>query len=1016
MPTKEQARQVLENLIEQYKIDQAQHLSESDVIEKYLLPLFRDVLGWPTDYEHFRNELTVSGGRVDRLLIADNGERIYIEAKRFKVIDALEKIESDRYMGEIRRAEEIKKRRLNDALGPQQLALPSMAVDRTAEEQQAINYAFQNGGQWAILSNFERLRLFNARRDWLVLSFENPNAFLQDFDLLWQLSYESILNGSLDYLSNQRFRVDVDSKYLELIDSWRIDLANDLLSNQEANPWIVAETGSLALAQIRNVVQRIIDRLVIVRFAEDHLVVKPGTLHDFYELRRQNIYAPSMISLIKNLFRNFDHEHNSALFSEGIVDQAIFSDDVLMRLAHDLYLVKFRAMPADILGNTYEQYLGKALVQADDERITTRDNLETRKKQGSYYTPQVIVRYIVDNSLGRYLYGTEDGKPDGEPLDGERRKTSRDIMDLRVLDSACGSGSFLIYAYQVLRDFYEGEIQRLNDAYKEGIAEIAAKFEQATVDDNVRVKQYELELNRIRNYPTLILEQHLYGVDLDPQAAEIAVVNLMMRAMEKQGTEKRLPLILNQNVKVGNALIGLRPDDERLAEHQTAIANVRKLRADLKATANTDPQHDIIQADLEAQLSNLRATLNAHYAEHFTDLDSTRLFHWGLEFPEVFFDETGALREGGGFQVIIGNPPYGAKLSRQDKDYFGDVYNLGTTDTAALFVKQALNLMSSDGINGYIIPKSLTYSSRWQKTRDILKKGLRILVDCGKVWQEVNLEQSIYIYFKNKEFASYDSLIREDLEFLQLGTISKFDVEKFGFFLNGVTPEEITLAHKLKESEIYLDTHVTNTRGAGLQSDIVEKATNNLKVLSGAQIQSFHVDGARGYISDSNIPDNARVVSDSILVQNIVAHVQNPVDHIKIISTIPTQDISQLIILDTVNQLKNNSSLSTYFFLGLLHSELINWFVYRFIFAKAIRTMHFDGPVTQRIPMPEMDLGDKETQHLYQKVVDLAMDLTKNPQKRNEDKLSQLNEKVYKLYRINDEEMNLIKSKMPKND
>jgi hypothetical protein len=62
--------------------------------------------------------------------------------------------------------------------------------------------------------------------------------------------------------------------------------------------------------------------------------------------------------------------------------------------------------PADIIGNTYEQYLGKALV-SDNGSITTRDNLETRKKQGSYYTPQVIVRYIVDNSLGRYLFGTK---------------------------------------------------------------------------------------------------------------------------------------------------------------------------------------------------------------------------------------------------------------------------------------------------------------------------------------------------------------------------------------------------------------------------------------------------------------------------------------------------------------------------------------------------------------------------------------------------------------------------------
>jgi type I restriction-modification system DNA methylase subunit len=94
--------------------------------------------------------------------------------------------------------------------------------------------------------------------------------------------------------------------------------------------------------------------------------------------------------------------------------------------------------------------------------VENRDNLETRKKQGSYYTPQVIVRHLVDNSLGRILYGTANGRPDGEPVVGEQRKTYDEIRHLRVLDPACGSGSFLIYAYRVLADFYRAEIARIN--------------------------------------------------------------------------------------------------------------------------------------------------------------------------------------------------------------------------------------------------------------------------------------------------------------------------------------------------------------------------------------------------------------------------------------------------------------------------------------------------------------------------------------------------------------------------
>ena len=211
-------------------------------------------------------------------------------------------------------------------------------------------------------------------------------------------------------------------------------------------------------------------------------------------------------------------------------------------------------MPADIIGNTYEQYLGKALA-LDNGSVTTRDNLETRKKQGSYYTPQVIVRYLVDTRLGRFLYGTANGQPDGEPVEGETRKTSQDIRDLRVLDSACGSGSFLIYAYYVLADFYESEIDRLEA--RAGSATTANWPRRGSPPDGTGGSSwpnYTVEIERIRDYPRLILETHLYGVDLDPQAAEIAVVNLMMRAMERRHREKRLPLILNQNVKVGQRL------------------------------------------------------------------------------------------------------------------------------------------------------------------------------------------------------------------------------------------------------------------------------------------------------------------------------------------------------------------------------------------------------------------------------------------------------------------------------
>lgn len=691
-PEERRARESLARLIDDYdKLtgDQRADMTEASVVRQFIDRLMGDALGWPIkDPQRYKYELHTGAGCPDITLIPEAGGRIYVETKRFGMIKRLERIAAGTAD------------RLSDTVKPAQLALPGMAVDRTPEEQQAINYAFGNDATWAILTNFEVLRLFNARRDWLVLSFETPFAYRHDFDLLWQLAYSNLIKGSLDALSNQRRTEEVDRDYLGFINDWRERLARDLLSRLGQNRWLARDDGATDLTALRAVVQRTLDRLVVARFAEDHLVVPPGTLRTFYEVRKSNPYSHSMQQFLDNFFRRFDEQHNSALFAPGLADQASFSDEALLPLIDKLYEARFRAMPADILGNTYEQYLGKTLAFDSSGSIVSRDNLETRKKQGSYYTPQVIVRYIVDNSLGRWLYGTRDGKPDGEPVEGELRRISADLADLRVLDSACGSGSFLIYAYEVLARFYESEIARLEAIIIAGTEALSQQNPEAPgyVETRIALVQAQTELARIRDhYPRLILESHLYGVDLDPQAAEIAVVNLMMRAMERRGREKRPPLILNQNVKVGNALVGMRPDDPRLAQHADALRQIADLRARLVRTPH-GAEHDRILSDLDAASAALRAALDEPFKAHFSDLERVRPFHWAAEFPEVFTDFTTpsppdplshAVRERGdaasapfplttgelartptqagrgergvrssGFTIIVGNPPW----------------------------------------------------------------------------------------------------------------------------------------------------------------------------------------------------------------------------------------------------------------------------------------------------------------------------------------------------------------------
>jgi hypothetical protein len=641
----EDVRRKVAALIQRYKElpeGERSGLTEAGVVHQFLNP-FLEALGWPIqDTRRFKYELHTQVGRPDMTLLPEKGGAIFVEAKKFGAIKPLQ--ESQKSLAEI--------------VTPGQLALPGIATDRTREEQQAINYAFQNGSTWAILTNFEKLRLFNARRDWLVISFEKPVAYLDEFEWLWPLAYENIVAGRLDELSNQRHRGDVDTAYLAFINDWRQRLAQDIIGRPADNWWAFAEDGTVRLDLLRAVVQRLLDRLVVVRFAEDHLIAPAGTLMGLYELRRSNPYTFTLSQFIQQLFRRFDEDHNSALFAPDLTDQAVLSDDVLGELLLKLYEARYRAMSADIMGNTYEQYLGKTLVHVNG-RVQTADNLETRKKQGSYYTPQVIVRYLVDNSLGRYLYGTTNGQPDGDPLPGQRPKTAAEIKSLRVIDPACGSGSFLIYAYELLAGYYRREIRRLEAEREARERELVAQGITTPFELRMELTQWTAEIERLQAYPRLILENHLYGVDLDPQAAEIATVNLIMRAMVDQPAgQKRLPFILNQNVKVGNSLIGAGPVAEQIGPFAPQLAALRRLRLQL-AQEKQSATHDTVAREIEALAEPLRHAYNEGLARYFDEAAAIRPFHWLVEFPELFVDEEGHYQgETAGFTIVIGNPPW----------------------------------------------------------------------------------------------------------------------------------------------------------------------------------------------------------------------------------------------------------------------------------------------------------------------------------------------------------------------
>ena len=135
----------------------------------------------------------------------------------------------------------------------------------------------------------------------------------------------------------------------------------------------------------------------------------------------------------------------------------------------------------------------------------------------------------------------------------------------------------------------------------------------------------------------------------------------------------------------------------------------------------------------------------------------------------------------------------------------------------------ATKILKSGGINGFIVPKPFVYSSTWGKIRELLLDGLLEIVDCGKVWKEVKLEQVIYFYKHGSKLKSYRSCIRKERNLEVIGEINKNTFKEFGFLLNGVSERELEIGRKIKSAGISLNQFVINQRGAIYQKEVVEK-------------------------------------------------------------------------------------------------------------------------------------------------------------------------------------------------
>ena len=408
---------------------------------------------------------------------------------------------------------------------------------------QIRRYAWSGKLSVSILTDFEEFAIYdcskkpspNDKASMSRIEYINYEDYLNRFDFLYDtFAKENVLRGSLEKYNadtkSKKGTESVDIDFLNSLDDLRIKLASS-----------ISKLNSLSLRDLNFAVQHIIDRIIFLRVAEDRGVENYGDL-------REACSGSNYYKNIVEIFNKADGKYNSGIFdfSKDKITQNIEVDNkVIKEIINDLYYPKspyeFSVISVEIIGNAYEQFLGKTITIGKNNKAKIELKPEVRKAGGVYYTPEYIVDYIVENTVGDKIKG----------------KTPKEIANMKIVDPACGSGSFLIGAYKYLLNYHREYYS------KQGKKKFLASARRWRGSKEDAITEYgELALWVKKQ----ILINNIFGVDIDSNAVEVTKLSLLLKCMENETpasimnnqslfNERALPS-LDENIKCGNSLIG----------------------------------------------------------------------------------------------------------------------------------------------------------------------------------------------------------------------------------------------------------------------------------------------------------------------------------------------------------------------------------------------------------------------------------------------------------------------------
>ncbi len=540
-------------------------------------------------------------------------------------------------------------------------------TDLSKVEAQAFNYKSQHpDARLVVISNFEKLRLYidNAveYREWNLFRLSEQEFNEMYLVLAWpQVQRGVACTMKQESVSNE----DQITKalYKDYSQFKRVLFADIIARNpyQEGNAWTADEKAWQLLLFKKT--QKLLDRLLFIFFAEDGGLLPPNSMiqiiDQWEKLRDLDAYVP-LYDRIKKYFgymntgfqgKKYDiFAYNGGLFKpDEVLDNIVISDEPLVEHTRRLSTYDFESeVDVNILGHIFENSLSE--IEEVGQQISSGETPKTskRKQDGVFYTPQYITKYIVENTVGRLCAEkkSELGIVEEEYFaDKNRQKQTklklleklnqyRDwLLQLTILDPACGSGAFLNAALQFLM------------------------AEHSLIDEmQAKITGDAIVFQGIENS---ILENNLYGVDINEESVEIAQLALWLRTAKP----RRKLNTLNKNIKCGNSLI-------------------------------SDP---VVAGD--------------------------KAFDWQKEFPQVF--------KKGGFDVVIGNPPYVNMANIQnekERKFYQKKYSTvkNKCDLYSIFTEKSKSLMKDKGLLGFIFPNSWMGTESFSKFREFLSKEVNV--------------------------------------------------------------------------------------------------------------------------------------------------------------------------------------------------------------------------------------------------------------------------------------------------